>query len=156
MTEIITVLFLSYVLIGFEAIVPGGILGILGFLGLFVAAYFAHSEFGGWFAPAFVFLTGGLGALILVFLEFKWLSRSPLGKKLFLDKVLLDENNNHLDKAAVGAVGVALTDLRPEGLVEIESMQFDACIESGHLPRGSKIVVSGKDDFRIRVRLAED
>ena len=39
MIEVIGILFLCYVLIGLEAIVPGGILGVLGFLGLFVAAY---------------------------------------------------------------------------------------------------------------------
>ena len=61
MIEVIGVLFLCYVLIGLEAIVPGGILGILGFLGLFVAAYLAQQEFGGWFAPSITFLGGGLG-----------------------------------------------------------------------------------------------
>ena len=36
MIEVIGVLFLCYLLIGLEAIVPGGILGILGFFGLFL------------------------------------------------------------------------------------------------------------------------
>jgi hypothetical protein len=58
MMEVIGVLCLCYLLIGLEAIVPGGVLGVLGFLGLFFAAYLAQVEFGGWFAPLSHFPTG--------------------------------------------------------------------------------------------------
>ena len=50
MTLILSVIIISYFLIGMEAIVPGGILGILGFIGLVIATYFSAQEFGGWFA----------------------------------------------------------------------------------------------------------
>ena len=86
MTEVFGVLILCYLLIGMEAIVRGGILGVLGFLGLILAAYLAHKEFGGWFAPSITFLGGGLGAFVLVYMEFKWLSRSTLGKRLFIEE----------------------------------------------------------------------
>jgi hypothetical protein len=46
MIEVIGVLCLCYLLIGLEAIVPGGVLGVLGFLGLFFAAYFSHFSTG--------------------------------------------------------------------------------------------------------------
>ena len=82
MTTVLGILVISYAFIAFEAIVPGGILGIFGFIGLFIAAYFAYIEFGGWFAPAITFLGGGLGALVLVFLEFKWLAEFGL-RRLF-------------------------------------------------------------------------
>jgi len=35
-------------------------------------------------APTLTFIIGAFGGLIIVFLEFKWLSKSKFGKKLFL------------------------------------------------------------------------
>ena len=62
----------------------------------FFAAYLAQVEFGGWFAPSLTFLLGGLGALILVFIEFKWLSKSPLGKRLFMDRAIEGGSNKEV------------------------------------------------------------
>ena len=78
MTLILSIIIISYTLIAFEAIVPGGLLGILGFLGLIVAAYYSFLEFGGWFAPSLTFLLSGLGALALVLIELLSLSILPL------------------------------------------------------------------------------
>ena len=39
MTTVLGILLISYLLIGFEAIIPGGVLGILGFAGLCIASY---------------------------------------------------------------------------------------------------------------------
>jgi membrane protein implicated in regulation of membrane protease activity len=86
MTLVICILTLSYTLIAFEVIIPGGLLGILGFMGLIAAAYLSYLEFGGWFAPSITFLASGIGALVLILFEFKWLSKSPLGRNLFLSK----------------------------------------------------------------------
>ena len=48
--------------------------------------------------------------------------------------------------------GKILTDLHPEGVVVVEGKNYDAVSEDGFLSKGTKIRVSGKDDFRIRVR----
>jgi membrane-bound ClpP family serine protease len=152
MTLILSVIIISYFLIGMEAIVPGGILGILGFIGLVIATYFSAQEFGGWFAPSVTFLLSGMGALLLLFLEFKWLDRSPFGKNLFLKKTIEGSSNqlNPITKL-VGLRGVTLTDLHPEGLIEVATDQYDAFSEDGYLPKGTKIKITGSDDFRLRV-----
>ena len=84
MTEVIAAMLFGFVLIGLEAIVPGGVLGVLGFFSIIFSAYLSHKAFGGWFAPSVTFLGGSLGAILLVFIEFKWLAKSRLGKSLFL------------------------------------------------------------------------
>ena len=71
MIEIILCILFAYLLIGLEAIVPGGILGILGFFVILASAYFAYLEFGGVFAPTMTFLVAGMGAVGLIFIEFK-------------------------------------------------------------------------------------
>ena len=153
MTEILGVLFLCYLLIGMEAIVPGGILGILGFLGLFLAAYLAHQEFGGWFAPSITFLGGGLGAFILVFMEFKWLSRSSLGKRLFVEESIKGSSNKDVaNPEVVGKSGTTLTDLHPEGRIIVEKKEYDAVSDDGFIHKGSKVKVVKIDNFSLRVR----
>ncbi|MDG1138519.1 MAG: NfeD family protein [Opitutales bacterium] len=152
MTLILGIVLISYTLIAFEAIVPGGLLGILGFLGLIVAAYYSFLEFGGWFAPSLTFLLSGLGGLALVFAEFKWLSKSPLGQNLFLGKIV-DGTSNSLIRAEdlLGFSGLTLTDLHPEGFVKVNDKDYDAYSESGFLPKGTEVKVIGLDAFRIRV-----
>ena len=153
MTTVLGILVISYAFIAFEAIVPGGILGIFGFIGLFIAAYFAYLDFGGWFAPALTFLGGGLGALFLLFLEFKWLANSPLGNKLFLGKVVSGTSNKiQTGKDLVGHTGVTSTDMHPEGLVKVDAAEYDAYSEDGFLCKGTHVQVTGIDSFRIRVR----
>ena len=153
MTEIILCILFGYLLIGLEAIVPGGILGILGFCSIVGAAYCAHLEVGGIFAPSITFLTAGLGAVALVFLEFRWLSESKLGKNLFMGASTGGVSNAALaESELIGLNGKIITDLHPEGIVSVDGKSYDAVSEDGFLSKGTKIKVSGKDDFRIRVQ----
>jgi len=153
MIEVTGILVICYLLIGMEAIVPGGILGILGFVGLFVAAYFAHLEYGGWFAPSLTFLLGAFGAILLVFAEFKWLAKSPIGQRLFLAESVSGFSNKVVaSPEIVGKVGVTITDFHPEGCVEIEKNLYDAVSESGMLAKGIEVKVIAVENFRIRVR----
>ena len=153
MIEIVGILVICYLLIGMEAIVPGGILGVLGFIGLFIAAYFAHLEYGNWFAPSLTFLLGGFGALILVFVEFKWLSKSPFGKNLFLKESITGSSNEMVaSPKIVGKNGMTLTDLHPEGRVKVEDGEYDAFSESGLIPSGVEIKIISIENFRVRVR----
>ena len=154
MMEVIGVLCLCYLLIGLEAIVPGGVLGVLGFLGLFFAAYLAQVEFGGWFAPSLTFLLGGLGALVLVFMEFKWLSKSPLGRRLFMERSIEGGSNKEVATSEVlGKNGKTLTDLHPEGRIQVEQEVFDAVSEDGLISKGTTVKVISIENFCLKVRI---
>ena len=157
MTLVICILTLSYTLIAFEVIIPGGLLGILGFMGLIAAAYLSYLEFGGWFAPSITFLASGIGALVLILFELKWLSKSPLGRNLFLSKTVEATSNTFSrEENLIGCSGISITDLHPEGLVELNGKDYDASSESGFLPKGVSVKVTGIDDFTIRVRSVND
>ena len=153
MTEVIAAMLFGFALIGLEAIVPGGILGVLGFVCIVFSAYLSHQAFGGWFAPCVTFLVGSLGGIFMVFVELKWLSKSKLGKSLFLAHADDGISNSKISPDDVLAKeGESLTDHHPEGIVSIDGKNYDAVCEDGFLPKGSKVKVTGMDDFRIRVR----
>ena len=153
MTWVIGLLVIAYALIFFEALVPGGLLGLLGFACLVGATVMAHQEFGGWFAPAMTFLLGGFGGIILVFIELRWLEGSRLGKPFFLGKTVSGTSNKPVaPEEVVGMEGEAATPFKPEGKIAIGDERFEAYCEDGYVPKGTSLIVSGKEDFRLRVR----
>ena len=153
MTEILLCVSFAYLLIGLEAVVPGGILGLLGFFAILASAYFAYLEYGGWFAPTLTFLISGMGAVALLFIEFKWMSNSEFGKNLFLDSTSKGQSNASIsNEALIGQDGEILTDLHPEGMILVNGRTYDAVSEDGFLSKGTRITISGRDDFRVRVQ----
>jgi membrane-bound serine protease (ClpP class) len=56
------------------------------------------------------------------------------------------------DPGLVGAVGVALTDLRPAGAAEIDGMRVDVVAEAGYLDAGSALEVVADEGYRRVVR----
>lgn len=151
MLKIFASILFGYLLIALEAIVPGGILGLLGFICLLASSYFVHLEFGGWILPALVFLAGCLGGVLLMFFQFKLLSRSKLGKDLFVHSTSgrMDEAR-HLE--LVGKRGIARTDHHPEGIIRVEGKDYDACISDGFAPQGVELEVAKAEPFRLIVR----
>ena len=151
MTKIIAVLLFGYLLLALEAIVPGGVLGLLGFCCLLASAYFAHLEYGGLSIPVIVFLVAGLGGVIIVFVQFRWLSRSKFGKNMFVHgtsgKNVGPKNLGHL----VGKTGIAETDLHPEGLIKIGNESYDSYCDSGFIPKGTELQITRIDSFRLIV-----
>ena len=115
MIKILAALFFGYLLVALEAIVPGGVLGLLGFVCLLASSYFAHLEYGGWMIPLIVFLIGGFGGVLLVFYQFKWLSQSKFGKNMFVHATSGAVKKEKLLQELVGKNGHAETDHHPEG-----------------------------------------
>jgi membrane-bound serine protease (ClpP class) len=55
----------------------------------------------------------------------------------------------------VGHVGVALTELSPEGLVRAEGERWNALSEEGPIEAGARVVVVGMDGLTLRVKKAQ-
>lgn len=58
-------------------------------------------------------------------------------------------------RALIGAQGVALTPLRPVGVVEIEGVRIDALAEGGLIPAGARVRVTQADLHQIKVRAVQ-
>ena len=151
MTKVIVALLFGYLLVALETIVPGGLLGLLGFLCLLTSSYFAHQEYGGWIIPTFIFLLGGLGGVVLVFLQFKWLSNSKWGKNMFIHATSGKSTNYSELTELVGKHVVAHTDHHPEGLVKVKNETYDSFCSTGYIPKGTHVKITQLDSFRLIV-----
>ena len=83
MTLIILLFALGILLIGVEVIVPGGILGSIGAVMLFIGCWLAFREYGnggGFVALAVAILL----AALTIYLEFRILPKTKIGKRAFL------------------------------------------------------------------------
>lgn len=152
MTKIIVALLFGYLLVALEAIVPGGVLGLIGFLCLLASSYFAHLEYGGWIIPLFVFIIGGFGGVVLVFLQFKWLSNSRLGKNMFVYQTSGKTKNNQDLTQFIGETAMTETDHHPEGLVKVGNEIYDSFCVSGYSSKGTKVKIIKVDSFRLIVK----
>jgi membrane-bound ClpP family serine protease len=142
----------ALVLVFFEVILPGGILGALGALCVLIATWFGFDSYG---------LLGGLAVLLgsllaiggLVFVEFNLLARTPLGQRFFLNAAVHGHTREApAEDAIIGRKGVALTRLNPGGMIEIDGKTIEACSQDGYIERGHKVAVVAKDNFKLIIK----
>ena len=149
MNLIIGLLIIAYVLLLLEAVVPGGVLGILGFLCLAGAGWAAAKEYDLLIGGA-IFAGGAIVGIALVFAELHWLSRSRVGSVFFLGKEVSGKSNPSIaTEEIIGKAGEASTPLTPSGYVRIEGRQYEAFSQDGYLRKGVGLEVTGIDNFRL-------
>lgn len=152
MTVIILLFLIGVIFIAVEVIIPGGILGAIGGLLMFVGCAVAFSMYGTWggvLALAAALLLGGLA----LFLEFRVLPKTALGKRAFLTSEVTAVSAA-LGKEALDLVGYpaeALTMLSPTGYVRVNGVRYEAFCQAGQVPAGAVLDVVGADNFRLIV-----
>lgn len=152
MNLIILLFLVGLIFLGFEVFVPGAILGILGTLSLLggvVVAFMEYGPTGGW--TAFGVAAAAVGGLL--FLEFRVLPRTRVGKRLFLESAVTGTSQPAVAEAAdvVGRTGQTLTPLSPSGYVDIDGRRYEAFSRTGFVPRGAPVRVVSVDTFRLIV-----
>ena len=151
MTGIVLLFALGLVLLFFEVFVPGGVLGVLGALLMLVGCGFAFADYGLNGGAAATGLALALIGLTLYF-ELFVLPRTKLGRKLFLERAIAAQSQPPpAADSIVGATGETLTTLAPSGFVLIAGKKYEAASQSGLLPQGAAIKVTGLDNFRLIV-----
>ena len=152
MTGIVLLIAIGIVLLAFEVIVPGGVLGVLGVLAMAggcTLAFFELGARGGWIATG-----ASIAALsIALYVEFVLLPKTRLGKRLFLGNAI-DGASQPLPARAedvVGKTGEAVTMMSPTGYVSIEGRRYEATSRSGLISKGSAVRVVAADNFRLIV-----
>lgn len=148
----IAILFcLGIILLAFEVVVPGGILGALGALALLGGvgvAFATHGTRGGLSAVGAAVVLIGLTAV----LEFVVLPRTKLGKRMFLQSSISGTSQGAVAPASlVGKAAEALTPLSPSGYVSVDGRRYEAFSQSGRISTGDRLRVVGVDNFRIIV-----
>lgn len=142
-----------------EAFVPSG--GIIGAVSVAVAiagvvCLFRYSVSWG--------VSGGLAVLVLFpaafFGALSMLPNTPFGRALLgaeseeerAARLDAEQHARDMRRALVDLEGVALTDLRPVGEVEIEGERYEALAEGGLIDVGERVRVTAVDMMQVTVR----
>ncbi|MEI6241974.1 MAG: NfeD family protein [Chlamydiota bacterium] len=144
----IFLVFFGCILIYFEFLLPGAVMGLLGsgllFFGLVLT--FVHGE-------SFVFIGLYLSAIVLgVIFAISLALWSIKRKKIFHKE---DQEGSHAglsNENLIGKVGVVETDLKPSGYVMIEGSSYQAISKSGYLEKGIVVEVMSWEENHIIVR----
>jgi membrane-bound ClpP family serine protease len=152
MSSVISLIVAAIVLVFFEVILPGGILGTIAVLCVLLATWITAAQFGIG-AAVLTFLGASIAISLLVFVEFKVLARTSLGRGFFLKAKVTGRSNQAPGSAnIVGREGLALTRLNPSGIVKIDGQSHQAQSLDGYVDSGDSIRVSSQDNFKLIIQ----
>ncbi|AHF06821.1 NfeD family protein [Desulfitobacterium metallireducens] len=148
-----TLFILGIILLFLEIFIPGGILGGLGIV-LFSIGIFLIVDSA---LQAILYIGGMLLALgILILLSFRFPRTRKFWKKFSLGTRQMKEAGYVAPEPSyehfLGKRGVALSQLRPAGVAEVEGERLDVVTEGGFISQGTKIKVIEVEGTRIIVR----
>jgi membrane-bound ClpP family serine protease len=148
MTAIIILFLAGILLLAFEVFVPGAVLGILGALLMLagvVVAWVVHGAGGGVVALALLALT--------LYLEFVVLPKTRLAKTFSMTATVAGTSQGPVASLAevLDQVGETVTALSPSGYIAVKGRRYEAFSQSGFLPKGATVKVTGLDNFRLLV-----
>jgi membrane-bound ClpP family serine protease len=151
-TTVLVLFSVGVVLLGFEVIVPGAILGLAAALFFIAGVIAAYVQDG----PAAATVAGAvaLGLIAaLLFLEFRIIPRTAWGRKMFLHRAIDGASQPPVAEAAtvVGREARALTALGPSGFVEVDGRRYAARCTSGFAEAGARLTVVRVESFELLV-----
>ena len=151
------VFFVGLLLVALEIfVIPGfGLVGVLGILCILVSFFwaFGFENISTALRVVTVSLTAAIAVMIV--LAIYVLPKTPLFRKVTLDAVLSSEEGcqaQTADNSLIGASAVALTPLRPAGVIRIGSSRHDAASEGDYLEPGEEVIVTACNGFQLIVR----
>ena len=149
----IVLLILAFVFIGIEAVVPGfGAPGILGLSCLAAGiALTSHT-----WTQAIILITVMIVLMALfIFTILTLLSKGKIKSPIIL-KEKLDKENGFISSKdleyMVGREGIATTDLRPAGKVNVDEVLLDVVSDGPYILRGKKVRITGVHNNSLTVR----
>jgi membrane-bound ClpP family serine protease len=152
-TTVVTLLVVGLLLLGFEVIVPGAVLGTAAAITLLagvVVAWVEHGPAGGLFA----FSVALLGGFVMLYFEFRVLPRTRIGRRMFLEKSIDGASQPPIAERAADVIGreaVAITALGPTGIVRVDGRRYEARCDSGFAEAGARLRVVRVETFQLVV-----
>lgn len=156
MIWVLTVAALGLLCIFAEVFLPGGVLGVLGWLLIgtsFVGAY----HFWRLSVPFILFVVCIVGAGVgLYVIAIKLMPKTAVGKMIFLQNTQKGYDVSVSgQRELVGKEGIALSYLRPTGIAEIEGKRVNVITEGEFIERDARIRVSELKDNQLVVHRIE-
>lgn len=142
----------TLVLTALEVFLPGGVLGVAAVVCLVVATYLSYESFGA-FTATMVFFATILAALVLAIIQFRYLIKTPMGRKLFLRKTVDGHSNvEQSNDDIIGKAGQTLTRFNPSGMVQINGKQYEAYSQDGFIEENQPVRVVARDSFKLIIQ----
>ena len=142
----------ALVLVFFEVMLPGGVLGVLSALCLLVATWFSFEAYGVMGGMA-VFFGTLLAMALLVFVEFKLLAKTSIGQKFFLKASIEGHTRGAVaEDSVIGKEGMTLTRLNPSGKIAVDGKNYEAYSQDGYIERDQAIAVVAQDNFKLIIK----
>jgi len=143
-TTVVVLILLSLLLIALETFVPGGILGTLGLVGILtaVALVLFSDDFGNLSSTNRTLISIGIIVMaVAVFsLWMKWFAVKIFHRSFNLEAEIATPIDS--GKSLIGKYGVAFTDLRPLGKIELDDGgRYEVRLLNGHAQAGTRVEV---------------
>lgn len=152
MMLILGLILAALVLVFFEVILPGGVLGLLALACIVGATWVGFVEYGA-VGGAATFLGSLIAVGLLVFIEFKLMANSKWGKGFFLGSSVSGHSNvAQGEDSILGREATAITRLNPSGKVAIDGRSYEAYSQDGYIDSGETVVVAKRDNFKLIIK----
>ncbi|PXA05705.1 hypothetical protein DDZ13_02200 [Coraliomargarita sinensis] len=152
MMLILGLILAALVLIFFEVILPGGILGLLALACIVGATWLGFADYGV-AGGALTFLGSLIAVGLLVFVEFKLMANSKWGKGFFLGSSVSGHSNvAQGEDSMIGQEATAMTRLNPSGKIAIDGRSYEAYSQDGYIDSGETVIVTKRENFKLIIK----
>jgi membrane-bound ClpP family serine protease len=152
MTAIVILFLAGILLLAIEVFVPGMIIGIVGGISILAGVITAFSLYGSR-GGMIALVCGSVLLAVTLYIEFVILPKSKLARKLSMEATVDGTSQPAVaDLASVlDQQGETATPLSPSGYINLQGRRYEAFSQSGYLPKGVAVRVTGLDNFRLIV-----
>ncbi|MCI6995573.1 MAG: serine protease [Eubacterium sp.] len=147
----------GFIFVGIEMVVPGfSVPGISGIVCLIAGVFLlADTVMEGFFITVIVLALLGILMAVMLYLLSKGKFRSP---------IILEEEQKSTEgylsssdlKYLLGKKGVAMTDLRPTGVGQIDGINFDVISEGNYISAGEPVEIIKVEGSKLIVRVSKE
>lgn len=147
----------GFIFVGIEMVVPGfSVPGISGIVCLIAGVFLlADTVMEGFFITVIVLALLGILMAVMLYLLSKGKFRSP---------IILEEEQKSTEgylsssdlKYLLGKKGVAMTDLRPTGVGQIDGINFDVISEGNYISAGESVEIIKVEGSKLIVRVSKE
>lgn len=148
--------FLGLVMIFLEFFMPGGVLAVLGALAIIAGTVLLGAFGPGWGLATSYFILCLILTGATCFLALKKIKKSGKKDSFYLSRDQEGFVAASLDPALLGKKGMAASDLKPSGHVQIEGRPYQAVSERGYINKGCEIEVIGSRSAYLIVKPIKD
>lgn len=151
-----TLIISGLMLVGAEVFVPGGILGFIGAILLFVAIIIGYNIYG----PAVGTIIAGLIivlVMIVIILWVKFFPKTKIGQQMTVSNNLSESKATETGlNELLNKEGEAVSELRPGGFAKIDGKRVDVVTQGEMIEKGESVRVIEIKGNRVVVRRTEN